>query len=274
MNKTIICKYNSVGEMSAKLNAANATKYFEGRERSKLKGGYYSGTETYDEADNLLLYGDKELQKLIEEAGVSKMRTKLTGKGTRREIYSSVAGFAAHVPNYITGVPTSMLNVRQKRTAVPVIDLYYNLSANYTQKAEEIAAASAKVIAAAMKIEASGIRLNIHTVNASHVNGDYVVSCCKIKSSGQTFDTLKMAYPMAHPSMLRRHFLRHVEVTKGVKKAFVAGYGAAAETAALRNIFKDNRIKDNRITADNAKVISYEEAKQMTIDEIVKSIAG
>lgn len=269
MNKTIICKYNSVGEMSAKLNAANVQQYFIYKQDSHTGSERFTGSKDYTEADNLLLYGDKELQKKIEAAGVLKTRAKLTGKGTRREIYSSVAGFAAHVPNYITGVPTSMLNVRQRQTKTPVIDLYYNMAAGGGNTAEEIIEASAKVISAAMTLEAQGIRLNIYTVILSKEKNDTVVLGCKIKSSGQAFDTLKMAYPMAHPSMIRRHFFREIETRQGVNKYFKTGYG--------HPVIGDDAVttlKNAGITNANARVISYTDAKQMTIDEIVKSIAG
>lgn len=271
-NNTIVCRYDSVGELSRRLETANTQAAFKNHEQSKGTSEYramFAGSETYEAADSLLLYGDKELQKKIEAAGVSKTRAKLTGKGTRREIYSSVAGFAAHVPNYIAGVPTSMLNVRQKRTAVPVIDLYYGLTAAHNEAADDIIEASAKVISAAMQIEAQGIRLNIHTVITSKKDGQNLVFGCKIKTSGQPFDTLKMAYPMAHPSMLRRHFFRAVETTEGVSKRFVNSYGVPVVGSELQDM-----LKKNNIAADTAKVIDYYQAKQMTIDEIVKRIAG
>lgn len=270
---TIVCRYDSVGELSSLLNATTAQPFFKDAQESQETGKRstkFTGSKTYEDADNLLLHGDKDLQKKIESAGVAKTRAKLTGKGTRREIYSSVAGFAAHVPNYIAGVPTSMLNVRQKRAAVPVIDLYYVLQAACDETTDDIIKASAKVISAAMQIEASGVRLNIYTLVASQKHGQYIVFGCKIKTSGQPFDTLKMAYPMAHPSMLRRHFFKVVETTEGVDNRFVSSYGAPVTDKGMLKAL----LKNNGVTNDKSQVIEYYEAKRLSVDEMVKSIAG
>lgn len=271
-SNTIVCTYKSVGEMSSRLKSAKVQKPFEYDQCSQEVGASrtrFTGSESYDAADDLLLYGDKDLASKIENAGVAKMRSTLVGKDMKREIYSSVAGFAPHVPNYIAGMPMSMLAVRQKRLAAPVVDLYYNMTASGDTPAEYIINASAKVISAAMKVEASGVRLNIHTAVTAEKKGQHIVFTCKIKTSGQPFDVMKMAYPMAHPSMLRRHYFRCVETTEDVKQCYVNSYGHVVSGDNAREI-----LKESGVINENARVIDYYQARKNSIDEIVKMIVG
>lgn len=69
-------------------------------------------TKTYDEADNLLLYGDKKTAKAIEQNGVADVRANISREMQRRQVFSSVVGFAPNVPAYLAGAPNSMINQR------------------------------------------------------------------------------------------------------------------------------------------------------------------
>ena len=230
----IVAKFNSVGELSKRLANATPTNTF----KNASKTGSYSTTDsykkwsktaTYEEADELLLYGDKSLQAKIENAGVRDMRLKLSMNGQRRQLYSSVVGFAPNVPAYVAGTPNSMINVRTVKTKQRVISVLYNTSVSARVSADEIIRVAAKMISAIMLIESNGVRVNLYSGNLSQEFGSSVgnafVSIYRIKDSGQQIDTLKMAYPLAHPSMLRRHGFRVLETTEGVPSTFTSAYG-------------------------------------------------
>ena len=108
-------KFESVSEFHNYLCNNEVSKTFKGFESSDLQSKsstQWTKTESYAQADGLLLYGDKELQKKIMEAGVKKTRLKLNMKATRRQIFSAVCGVAPNVPNAIAGVPTNMIAVK------------------------------------------------------------------------------------------------------------------------------------------------------------------
>ena len=172
-----------------------------------------------------MLYGDKKLRKKIEDAGVYTTRLKVQKTVARRSIYTSVVGCAPHVPNYVAGVPVAMINEKKVKVKQKIVTVFYNMAVSGGTSARDIIEACAQLISACMIIEASGVRVNIYAGSVSEDEGQRVGFAIKIKDSGQPFDTLKMCYPLAHPSMNRRHKFRFLEVTKGVKRGWSDGYG-------------------------------------------------
>ena len=117
-----------------------------------------------------------------------------------------------------------------------------------------------------MLLEAQGFRLNVSVGCLAEKNKQNVACSILIKSASQPFDVLKMVYPLAHPSMLRRHFLRFVEVTEKVSKDFVYTYG--------RPIKREETIKEiiNNREKFNAVLSFYDINKEMTAEEVAKEI--
>lgn len=236
-NKVIFKKFQGTGELSRHLATAIVQEAF--KSKAVEFGSYtennseytkWAHTNSYEEADNLLLYGCKELQKKIEKNGVAQMRLKLNSYQNRRRIVSSIVGFAANVPAYLAGTPNSMINVRTHKVRQKVLTFMYNTSVSASVSAERVIEAAAKVVSAIMIIEAGGVRVNAWAGEAFCCG-----SCpdclwlCKIKEAGQRMDTLKMAYPLAHPSMLRRQWFRLLETTEGVPSSYVWGYGSVID---------------------------------------------
>lgn len=265
----ILRKFESVSEFHNYLCNNEVSKTFKGFENSDLQSKSYTDwtkTESYAQADGLLLYGDKELQKKIMNAGVKKTRLKLNMKATRRQIFSAVCGVAPNVPNAIAGVPTNMIAVKNVAIKQKVVNVCYFITANGDTEADDLLQASANVISACMEIEASGVRVNLYVGFLSEKLDDTVGFIMRIKSASQPFDVLKMAYPMAHPSMLRRHFFKAMEVTENVPTQFAPTYGHALSNA------KEIRRYTESITKNMQAVYSYYDAKGKTIEEIKEMI--
>lgn len=265
----ILKKFESVSEFHNYLCNNEVSKTFKGFESSDAQNEWskdWTKTESYAQADGLLLYGDKELQKKIMEAGVKKTRLKLNMKATRRQIFSAVCGVAPNVPNAIAGVPTNMVAVKNVAIKQKVINVCYFITANGDTEADDLLQASANVISACMEIEASGVRINLYVGFLSEKLEDTVGFVMRIKSASQPFDVLKMAYPMAHPSMLRRHFFKAMEVTEDVPTQFAPTYGHALDNA------KEIRRYTESITKNMQVVYSYYDAKGKTVEEIREMI--
>ena len=265
--KTIQKHFNSITEFDKYLCKNETQPNFKGLEISKEEGNEnFRKTRTYEEANNLLLHGDKELAKKIEDAGVAKTRLKLKTQQTRRQLFSSVVGVAPNVPNALAGVPTSMISVKEIRCKTKVLNIFYNIAADCTISSDTIIKLSAKFVSACMLLEAQGFRLNVSVGCLAEKNKQNVACSILIKSASQPFDVLKMVYPLAHPSMLRRHFLRFVEVTEKVSKDFVYTYG--------RPIKREETIKEiiNNREKFNAVLSFYDINKEMTAEEVAKEI--
>lgn len=272
MKDYIFKKYNSIGEFSASLKNAKIQKPFEGSP-SSVSGNYsFCMSNSYEEADQLLLFGDRDLQKRIEEADVARMRMRIKYEGIRRQTYSSVVGFAPNVPAYLAGTPNSMINVRKVKTAKRVVSVMYNSSVSACISSESIIEATAKMLSAIMLVEASGIRVNVYV-------GELTKCRCtqqkfgwilRIKDSGQKLDTLKMSYPLAHPSMLRRHAFRALETAEGVDSAYAEhGYGRPVSDD------KESRAFLKACSVCNIdKILCFSNISGKSAEDIAKMITG
>ena len=272
-NKVIFKKFSGTGELSRYLADAVIQPAFkhdadDGSYSETASYEKWSGTATYKEADDLLLYGCKSLQKKIEDAGVAKMRAKLNSFTARRKVFSTVVGFAPNVPAFLAGTPNSMINLRQVKVRQRVLNFMYNTTVSWTVSAEDIVKAAANVVSAIMIIEAGGVRVNLWAGEAFKQDDcPDILWMVKVKDSGQRMDTMKMAYPIAHPSMLRRHWFRLLETTEGVPSDYTRGYGTVIKT--------EERCKE---TLDNAgmkniqRVLCFSEVQDKTPQEIAKML--
>lgn len=276
MNKKVIFKkFNGTGELSRHLADAIVQEPF--KSKCESYGSYtennddytkWSHTKTYDEANDLLLYGCKELQKRIEASGVSSLRLKLNSYTNRRRIVSGIVGFAANVPAYLAGTPNSMINVKQTRVKQRVLSFMYNTSVSCSVSAERIIKAAAKVVQAVMIIEAGGVRVNVWAGEAFETSRcPDCLWLCKIKEAGQRMDTLKMSYPISHPSMLRRQWFRLLETTEGVPSEYVWGYGSVINTE--RRCMET--LKNAGVT-NIQRALCFDEVEYRTAEEIAKML--
>ena len=260
----IFKKFESVSEMHKYLQSRKATENFRFHESSQTGSERFTGTRDWEHAEQLFVYGDKDIAKKLEDAGLRQVRQQLKCAANKRRIQAGICGFAPHVPNYIAGVPESMLTVKEVRVKEKIINVIYNISASGGASAQSLLKAGVNTLAAIMKIEASGIRVNIYVADISKGrDGQLVCWLCRIKNSAQHIDTLKMCYPLCNPSMLRRHSFRFTEVTEGVSSALVDGYGRASG---------DISPVINRFQIKNCRSVSYYSTNGKTSDEIVKMI--
>ena len=260
--------FPSITSFAEYLGSHNFTPRYAVKKSSITGTKDFCKTSSYEEAHDKLMYGDADLQKKIEKAGLYQTRQKLRRMQNRRVVYPSVVGFAPHVPNYIAGVPTSMINARTKKIKQKIVTIAYDIQAGCDEKASDMIKAAAEFVSACMMIEAQGIRLNIYAVRVCESTESdkmsYNLTAIKIKESGQQFDTLKMVYPLIHPSMLRRHIFRYMEVTEGLDD-FCFGYGACVGRRS-----EANKVIEKATKAD--VIVSYSQCKYMTADDIMKLV--
>lgn len=262
-------RFESVGEFSAYLAKGTTKPEFKSYKAATEVSNYktkFTGTESYEQADNLLLYGDRDLAEKLERAGVRQMRLKLQRQKPKRVIRASVVGFAPHVPNFIAGIPTAMLDVKEKRAPQKVVTIYYNCSVRWQIDSEDIIKATANLMAAAMQIEANGTRVNMYVNCICEAGGQYLCATVKVKEAGQHFDTLKMTYPLVHTSMHRRHMFRLMEVVPGLSTRFADSYGCNhGDTPKLAQVAKDGGEHFDRL-------FSYDDIKGLSPEEIIKEV--
>lgn len=192
------------------------------------KNNWY-GTASYAEAEDLLLHGwdymAKELKSKID------VNMRLTGH-TQRPAYS-VAGYQACVPRYLQGLPDSMICSKRVPKKEKVITINKSVSYSYKVKQKQIIEESVKVLNAVNALESEGLRVKLNVIwktTSDRGRYSYIVKV-NIKQPSQRLNVKQTAFPLVHPSMLRRIFLRTMEVEKWCNgKLFYNGYGAPDNT--------------------------------------------
>lgn len=263
--------YPNIAAFYERLESGQVQPAFETHQASQNEGDMaieFTKTATYDEATDLLLNGDEDSKKRIAENGVAAILKQPQKDERVRQRVLSPCGFFPHVPNAIAGRPNSMIAERTQKVRKRVVTVAYNLAVNCNISAEDMQQAAADVVAAILKCEKSGVRVNLYAVSVTKDGGDYCAFAIKIKDSAQHLDLLKMAYPLTHPSMLRRHEFRYTETQPGLPDSFRFGYGyAESKRETVEQV-----LSCIGVTADS--VLSYYDVHTMTHQQIMDEITG
>lgn len=229
--RTKIVEFSSINELVKHNREGNVQSDFllvRSSER-KDKGNWY-GTASYAEAEDLLLHGWDYMAKELKSKKID-VNMRLTGH-TQRPAYS-VAGYQACVPRYLQGLPDSMIYSKRvpKKEKVITINKSVSYSCGVTQK--QIIEESVKVLNAVNALESKGMRVKLNIIWKVRNNRriySYVVKV-NVKQPSQRLNIKQIAFPLVHPSMLRRIFLRTMEVESWCnRKGFCSGYGCPDNT--------------------------------------------
>lgn len=261
--KEIFKRYESLKAFNDYLNAGTLQPAF--RNDSHTGRESFTGTASYEDAEQKMMRGDSDLQKKIEDAGVSQTRIKIQKQAQRRQTYSSVVGAIPNVPAYISGAPNSMIDQRMIKTKKKVLNIGYSMTAHSGIDKNDIIKASANIVSAIMNIEATGVRVNLYSLFCAKKDKNIIGLSLKVKDAGRKIDTLRMSYPMAHPSFLRRQCFRWEEVTENIPECYAVVYGRVPESKEQTEFFKRNGMKFD-------KVLTFEDIKYMSVDDIIKAI--
>lgn len=218
-----LVKHNREGVIQSDFLSIMASK-------RKDKNNWY-GTSSYAEAEDLLLHGweymAKELKSKID------VNMKATGH-TQKSIYD-VVGFTPSVPRYLQGIPTNMVNTKRIPKKEKVITINKSISYSWRISREEIIQESVRVLNLVNSLESQGYRVKLNIVwkagsNDRYSNYMYVIKV-NVKQPAQRLNIKQVAFPMIHPSMLRRICFKTIEIEKWCDgKNFHIGYGVPSNT--------------------------------------------
>lgn len=219
--------------------------------------GSYEFTQTHDfeEAYDLLKQGWEEGTKRLKD----KLETKVKSCSTKQKTIYDVAGFQCSVPRYLQGIPTNMINKKTVSQKNKVITINKNISYGAIVSVDKITEECAKVLELINNLESNGCRVNLNiivgtTVAHGHHNyADYAKIC--VKQASQRLNLKQVAFPVMHPSMLRRIFFALMErYEEGYN--FAIGYGRPLDSIKdfPKEIFRANEyylprfMKEKKIT--------------------------
>lgn len=183
----------------------------------------WSGTETYDEATNLIKTGFRDPLEQMKKAIVKIGQTE---KKNRPKLKNDFVGFVPHVPNTVMGLPMTMLNKEKQISKNKMIHLLYSFGASSNVGPADLIKGGVNLISLVNSLEKQGYRVKID-VMTSFVSSK-TVSCMtvNVKEYGQKLNLLKLTFPLVQPAMFRRISFKWLETTPDNKdKSYQSGYG-------------------------------------------------
>ena len=219
MEKVIFNKFDSVEEFSNWLQSTPQTakgKEFNSSNEIGKSRTKFTGTESFEEAQELLKYGDKVNADKI-TATIRKIKAQGKGNETRNKLYNSPCGFMPIVPKVLAGDTQNMLAIRKERyNSTKVLNIAYNVAVDFTRTTEDLIETAAKVANVIASLEKNGYRVNLYAYSCGRdLRFNYYFLLVKIKDSGKYLDTLRIAYALVNPSFYRRHVFGYMERLKG-----------------------------------------------------------
>lgn len=198
----------------------------------------WAGGVTYEQALNLLEYGDSELANSIEQVEISKspISEKIVNK-----YFNDIQGFIPHIPNAIVGIPNSMINI--KRTKVSgsskILNIIIDKAVPGYVTTEDFMECSKVILNTIDSLEEAGYRCNLYISDgAEFYDKDKVIWLVRLKSSDEPFNRYKCAFPLAHVAMSRRIFFRATEcLASGI--ADLNSYGSVLDKYETKNLVKE-----------------------------------
>lgn len=162
---------------------------------------------SFEEAKKLLKFGWLEGAKKMESTITSKV---LTDKSTTcnsvkiRNEYN-VAGFQCSVPRYLQGIPTNMINQKRVVQKQKVMTVVKHIGFLCDISPETIIENSIKALEIIKKIEDSGIRCNLDIISPATISRYFKLTIViRVKNANERMNIGKIAFPIAHPDMLRK----------------------------------------------------------------------
>jgi hypothetical protein len=192
----------------------------------------WSGTKTYNAAEEILANGYHE--------PLEKMKAAILSIGQadnyqRPRPKNDFVGYFPNVPAYLMNLPETMINKEREQPKTKMIHLSYSFCAAAKTTTAEMIQAGINFISLVNSLEKQGYRVKIDAIMAMQENRTTAAMIVNLKEYGQQMNLLKLAFPLVHPSMLRRFGFKWLETTPELKERdFQWGYGKA-----LQFVFND-----------------------------------
>ena len=246
MDKTIyITEYNSLTEFLSDITSRPNNKFFEDRHSSETyesptKSRKWYSTTDFREATQLLTHGW--------DAAAGKLATKVKlTNATATAVRSSkpsygVVGTQASVPRYLQGIPTNMVSRQSTYAKQKVVTITKGIAYNCGWTPEAILAECVKALQIIQSMENGGQRVRLNVIWCVTSSDDVHHTVCKVcvKQPDERLNLSKMAFAMAHPSMLRRIFFKWLETDNFTEYDMGYTYGYPASQTIKDKVMGEN----------------------------------
>lgn len=240
--------FDNITELADYVTTRNK-KSGRGNESNTIGEKYWYGTENFDEAIDLLKYGDEELfKKIKEEKAKLEIKNNLGNSKSRLNYKNDVCGYIPNVPNYLKGCPINMINCNRNKLSHKIVNIFLNVRVGAFTNASDIIKIGSKYLTVIDLLEKTGYRCNLYSGVANEEYGNYSFMLVRIKTDKEPLNLKKICFTIANASMQRRIKFRWMEVNDG-DYDFTSGYGQVADKQYTKD-FITKALKDDIIVWD------------------------
>ena len=258
--KVNIERYNSIKHLLDTIETRPVNKVFKNKTLgSEHSTKTFTGTQNYNEARDLFLYGYASAVEALKNIKVP------VPNASKQRSFSDIVGYAPHVSNYIQGIPQSMINSKKVLQKTRTIELYYNVAAACTATTGAITEAGKRLLQAIKTLELNGVRIQLNSImfatSSDKKLSEISILILKLKDYSKKIDVSKISFPLVHPSAPRRIGCKWVETLPVLKsKRYKDGYGWTISSITLKKLLNKNT------------VLSYDDINGKTSEDIIKMI--
>lgn len=237
-SKTEVIEYDSLEEFYKYICDTPFNEAFRWAVHKSVEGREsFTKTKSFEESVSLMKNGWEDMaQNLTKKLKVIENEVQ---PSTKRKTVYDVAGYQCSVPRYLQGLPNSMVRTTNIPAKQKIITVTKSIDYNGGTTTEEIVQESVKALQVVKKLEAQGYRINLNvavgtnkSINSSS-DGRFLLKI-RIKNASERLNVSKLAFPLVHPSMLRRLIFRWIEVYPKITKEFVGNYGYPTRDEAMK----------------------------------------
>lgn len=220
----------------------------------------FSGTHTYEEANNLLYSGvDTNIKELEEQISLNLNDYEQTKKNNRKFDY---VGGGYSLGRYLANSPACMIRQIKVKKEKPTTTIIYNSSITCGTKAKEVIKVNSILLSAIKIIEQKGIKVNLYVVSASILASQKAAVLVKVKDTKTPINLQTMSYVLVHPSYYRRHYFRWKETKADIKK-LPSNYGRRISTDEVREMLPQHKA---------SKFISFYDIEKMNLEQTINAL--
>lgn len=212
----------------------------------------FTGTHSYEQAVEMFKNGwQSKAEELTKKLKV--IQNQVIDAQVQKVLFD-VVGFQASVPRYLQGIPTNMVNKKLVPIKQKIVTINKDISYNCGVTTEQIVEASIQTLQLVKRIEAQGIRVNLNLIWGVKASGSNEVVKIRLKSANERVNISKLAFPLVHPSMLRRLCFRYLEVAPTITHGYLYGYGSPLDGSQLKTYCKDEYVLPRLFNGDLSKL--------------------
>lgn len=276
MAKVITSKVGTV------VSYSNLSEYYTQLEKPGLSGrgdssqetgrGGWAGTDTYEEAENLMYSGDEASYKKLMDLKSETDKYYIEEAGTKVKPFNDVVGYTPHVPNAILGLPQSMINSRREPKKHKVLDIFVNRSRASMTSTSQIEYEGALILSFLDSLERDGFRVNLYVGKVSWHGGASEVSghIVPIKLASDPLNVKKSAYYLVNPAFLRRTAFKIDENETRLKDITHIGYGSVNNRDVMREFLLEE-VSDRLLIIDDSLDLDMHNDTEDNINKLNKT---